>query len=66
MVMILYTLKIDPEKGVIGCRQLPNVEIERVESGSFPTKIEGTDDEKERKIKFVWKEKSVWNLILGR
>ena len=30
-------LKIDPEKGIIGCRQLPNVEIERVEAGSFPT-----------------------------
>ena len=52
-------LKIDPERGIIGCRQLPNVEIERVESGSFPAKIEGNENDKERKIKFVWKEKSI-------
>ncbi len=52
-------LKIDPEKGVIGCRQLPNVEIERVEAGSFPTQAEADGSDKERKVKFVWKEKSI-------
>ena len=52
-------LKIDPEKGIIGCRQLPNVEIERVEAGSFPTQAEADGSDKERKVKFVWKEKSI-------
>jgi|MDSV01.1.fsa_nt_gb hypothetical protein len=52
-------LKIDPEKGVIGCRQLPNVEIERVEAGSFPTQAEADGSDKERKVKFIWKEKSI-------
>ena len=52
-------LKIDPEKGIIGCRQLPNVEIERIEAGSFPTQPPTGEEEKERKIKFVWKDKSM-------
>tara|TARA_R110000744_G_scaffold191637_4_gene310796 strand:- start:1525 stop:3351 length:1827 start_codon:yes stop_codon:yes gene_type:complete len=54
-------LKIDPEKGVIGCRQLPNVEIERVEAGSFPSAqgLESPDTEKERKVRFIWKEKAL-------
>jgi hypothetical protein len=26
-------LKLDPEKGVVGCLQLPNIEIERIEIG---------------------------------
>ena len=54
-------LKIDPEKGVIGCRQLPNVEIERVEGGAFLNQQDFSEDgaEKERKVKFVWKDKSM-------
>jgi len=51
-------LKIDPEKGVIGCNQLPNVEIERVESGTYPN-VNVDGDEKDRKIKFVWKDKGL-------
>ena len=51
-------LKIDPEKGIIGCRQLPNVEIERVEGGAFLNQTE-EGDEKERKVKFVWKDKAM-------
>ena len=51
-------LKIDPEKGIIGCRQLPNVEIERVEGGAFLNQNE-EGDEKERKVKFVWKDKAM-------
>ena len=51
-------LKIDGEKGVIGCSQLPNAEIERVEHGNFPN-IDIVEDEKERKIKFVWREKQL-------
>jgi len=54
-------LKIDPEKGVIGCRQLPNIEIERVEAGSFPSPqgLESDDNDKERKVRFIWKEKAI-------
>ena len=51
-------LKIDGEKGVIGCSQLPNAEIERVEHGNFPN-VDVSGEEKERKIKFVWKEKQL-------
>jgi len=51
-------LKIDPEKGIIGCYQLPNIEIERVESGSYPN-VSGNDEGKERKLKFMWKNKEL-------
>ena len=51
-------LKIDPEKGIIGCNQLPNIEIERVELGTFPN-MQGQDDQKERKLKFNWRDKSM-------
>lgn len=51
-------LKIDGEKGILGCSQLPNAEIERVEHGNFPN-IDIVEDEKERKIKFVWREKQI-------
>jgi hypothetical protein len=26
-------LKLDPEKGIVGCQQLPNIQIERLEKG---------------------------------
>jgi len=51
-------LKIDPEKGIIGCYQLPNIEVERVESGNYPN-VYGNDENKERKLKFIWKEKTL-------
>ena len=51
-------LKIDPEKGILGCYQLPNIEIERVESGSYPN-VQGNDEGKERKLKFHWKQKDL-------
>lgn len=51
-------LKIDPEKGIIGCYQLPNIEIERVESGNYPN-VYGNDENKERKLKFIWREKNL-------
>ena len=51
-------LKIDPEKGIIGCNQLPNIEIERVELGTFPN-MQGLDDQKDRKLKFNWKDKGM-------
>ena len=50
-------LRLDPEKGVIGCQQLPNIEIERFEQGlstrnasvGVPSK---TDD---KGLRFTWK-----------
>ncbi len=30
-------LKVDPEKGIIGCQQLPNIEIERIEGAASKT-----------------------------
>jgi hypothetical protein len=37
MVIILYTLDVHDENGVIGCRQLPNIEIERLDGDIFST-----------------------------
>ena len=37
-------LKIDPEKGVVGCQQLPNIEIERIEGASSKTPNSYTDE----------------------
>ena len=60
MGMIFVYLKIDPEKGIIGCNQLPNIEIERVESGNYPaTQVDTSAEKKERKLKFIWKDKSM-------
>ena len=44
-------LKIDPEKGIIGCNQLPNIEIERTEGTQLlkPNDIHPTDDSKTHK-----------------
>lgn len=52
-------LKIDPEKGIIGCQQLPNVEIERVEGAS--SKIAQQVDNKvpTRELRFMWKNKDL-------
>jgi hypothetical protein len=30
-------LKLDPEKGIVGCQQLPNIEIERLEGAAGKT-----------------------------
>ena len=37
-------LKLDPEKGIVGCQQLPNIEIERLERGMAAKahNVEGT------------------------
>lgn len=51
-------LKIDPKQGVVGCSQLPNIDIERVEKGM---KVYNTssDDEKEKDVKFIWRNKDM-------
>ena len=52
-------LKIDPEKGIIGVQQLPNIEIERIEGAG--TKTAGPHDIKvpTRELRFQWKNKDL-------
>ena len=52
-------LKLDPEKGIIGCQQLPNIEIERIEGAS--TKSVNQRDTKipTRELRFQWKNKDL-------
>ena len=48
-------LKLDPEKGVTGCMQLPNIEIERLERGIDSRTYQATIDFNRKALKFVWK-----------
>ena len=56
-------LKLDPEKGIVGCLQLPNIEIERLERGMEARTMTaniGSDVEfKNKTLKFVWKTKDM-------
>jgi len=54
-------LKLDPDKGVVGCMQLPNVEIERLERG-MPAQgsRQNVDEPVENKgLRFKWKVKDM-------
>ena len=51
-------LKLDPEKGVTGCMQLPNIEIERLERGIESKTSTATVNVNRKDLKFVWKVKS--------
>jgi hypothetical protein len=55
-------LRLDPEKGIIGCIQLPNIEIERYELG-MSERINSTaqyrPDEKHKGLKFTWKARNM-------
>jgi len=53
-------LKVDPEKGIIGCQQLPNIEIERIEGAA--TKTPGNERDLKipsRELRFQWKNKEM-------
>jgi hypothetical protein len=52
-------LKIDPEKGIVGCQQLPNVEIERIEGGSSKTPNQRDPQTPSRELRFAWKNKDL-------
>ena len=55
-------LKIDPERGVVGCQQLPNIEIERHEGAASQVhKSEPTAGTKvpSRELRFTWKNKDM-------
>ena len=52
-------LKLDSEKGVVGCMQLPNIEIERLERG-MPAKSMNISEPAENKgLRFTWKAKDM-------
>ena len=48
-------LKLDPEKGVVGCMQLPNIEIERLEMGMASKTYNTESDPKNTGLRFKWK-----------
>ena len=48
-------LKLDPEKGVTGCLQLPNIEIERLERGIDSRTAQATMNINRKALKFSWK-----------
>jgi hypothetical protein len=53
-------LKVDPEKGIVGCQQLPNIEIERIEGASSKTPGNERDIKiPSRELRFQWKNKEM-------
>ena len=53
-------LKLDPEQGVVGCQQLPNIEIERREVGmSDKTPVDLGKTEAKKALTFTWKNKAL-------
>jgi hypothetical protein len=53
-------LKLDPEKGVVGCQQLPTIEIERKEAGtSQKITVEPENPEDRKPLHFDWKNKNM-------
>ena len=53
-------LKLDPEKGVVGCQQLPNIEIERHEVGmSDKQAVELGKHDSKKALTFTWKNKAI-------
>ena len=53
-------LKLDPEKGIVGCQQLPNIEIDRKEVGmSDKTPVDLGKTESKKALTFTWKNKAL-------
>jgi hypothetical protein len=55
-------LKLDPEKGIVGCQQLPTIEIERHELGvsqKISIDITQEQDKDKKALHFSWKNKSM-------
>ena len=52
-------LKLDPEKGIIGCQQLPNIEIERIEGASSKVMNQRDTRVPTRELRFQWKNKDL-------
>lgn len=54
-------LKIDPQKGIVGCQQLPNIEIERIEGATSNTMnaMNVSLEKPTRELRFSWKNKDM-------
>jgi hypothetical protein len=52
-------LKLDPEKGIIGCMQLPIIDIERLEAGMGAHSTDSTTNPEKKHLKFKWKQKDL-------
>ena len=53
-------LKLDPEKGIVGCQQLPNIEIERLEGAAARNNGQVVDSKMpSRELRFTWKNKDM-------
>lgn len=52
-------LKIDPKEGIVGCQQLPNIEIERIEGASAKTPTQQEVKVPTRELRFQWKNKDM-------
>ena len=52
-------LKLDPEKGVVGCQQLPNIEITRQERGMKMKPERNSTDTENDALKFLWQNKDM-------
>jgi len=52
-------LKLDPEKGIVGCMQLPNFVIERLERGMAAKSYNAEVDPKQKGLRFHWKTKDM-------
>ena len=50
-------MRLDPEKGVIGCQQLPNIEVERFEQGlaTRNASVGVSQNTEDKGLKFTWK-----------
>jgi hypothetical protein len=52
-------LKLDPEKGIVGCLQLPNIEIERVEKGMKGKSNLDNNESEQKTLRFNWKNRDL-------
>jgi len=52
-------LKLDPEKGIMGSQQLPNIQLERIERGMKISAGKYQTDATAEALKFIWNEKGL-------
>ena len=52
-------LKLDPEKGIVGCMQLPNIEVERIERGMKGKSNLENGENDQKSLSFNWKNKDM-------
>jgi hypothetical protein len=52
-------LKSDPERGIVGCHQLPNIEIERIEGAQSKTPNMSDIKSPIRELRFAWKNRDM-------